>query len=277
LGKKWFFIWSYNFTFSSDDYYLMDCYLFLVNCKDRIKFDLSAVSQPRKLDVKTSGLYVNLDELAKLEREEPYFNELDTKVSNSGREEKIVKLAPTPEEPDTTKPTGTKKETSNMLTTPRLIDLQPVKCDAESISSSSPDLNADATVDQLSPASGSVQESHLIAQTKKQKKTKQPDKKKQITTPCNADTVAEPNPLAKVAREASPLNTFADLQTRILSLEDIIGDREKGIPAIIPVSKSTWYAGLKTGRYPKSYEVSEGRVAWRGSDIYALLQQMGMV
>lgn len=63
---------------------------------------------------------------------------------------------------------------------------------------------------------------------------------------------------------------------RELLAQDIIGNREKGIPAIIPVGKSTWYAGVKTGRYPKSFSVRRSRCA-RGSDIYTLLQQLRMI
>jgi prophage regulatory protein len=34
-------------------------------------------------------------------------------------------------------------------------------------------------------------------------------------------------------------------------LKQIIGDKTTNIPAIIPVSKSTWWDGVKTGRFPR--------------------------
>jgi prophage regulatory protein len=35
-----------------------------------------------------------------------------------------------------------------------------------------------------------------------------------------------------------------------LRLSQIIGDKKKGIPALIPVSRSSWYKGLASGRIP---------------------------
>ena len=43
------------------------------------------------------------------------------------------------------------------------------------------------------------------------------------------------------------------------------------LPAIIPVSKSTWWAGVKSGRYPAPVKLSERVTAWRADDIRALL------
>ena len=70
---------------------------------------------------------------------------------------------------------------------------------------------------------------------------------------------------------------IVDAMTQTNSMDEIIGNRRKGITATIPVSKSKWCAGVKSGRYPKSFEVSKGRVAQRGSDIYALLQENEIV
>lgn len=57
--------------------------------------------------------------------------------------------------------------------------------------------------------------------------------------------------------------------TGFLRLPKIIGDSKRGIPAIIPVSKSTWFEGIKTGRYPAGVKLSERCTAWRVSDILA--------
>ena len=40
----------------------------------------------------------------------------------------------------------------------------------------------------------------------------------------------------------------------------------------IPVSKSTWWAGVKTGRYPKPVKLGPRITAWRVEDIRALIQ-----
>ena len=39
----------------------------------------------------------------------------------------------------------------------------------------------------------------------------------------------------------------------------------------IPVSKSTWWAGVKSGRYPQPVKLGPGITAWRRSDIERLI------
>lgn len=39
----------------------------------------------------------------------------------------------------------------------------------------------------------------------------------------------------------------------------------------IPVSKSTWWAGIKTGRFPKPVKLGPRITAWRVEDIRALI------
>lgn len=56
-------------------------------------------------------------------------------------------------------------------------------------------------------------------------------------------------------------------ETGFLRLNQIIGDKKKEIPAIIPISKSSWWAGVKTGRYPKSIKLSDRCTVWRVEDI----------
>ena len=59
-----------------------------------------------------------------------------------------------------------------------------------------------------------------------------------------------------------------------LRLSQIVGDSEREIPAIIPVSKSTWWAGVKSGRFPKPVKLSERCTAWRICDVLALLDKL---
>lgn len=40
---------------------------------------------------------------------------------------------------------------------------------------------------------------------------------------------------------------------------------------LIPVSKSTWWAGVKSGRYPKSIKLSDRITAWRVDEIRHLI------
>jgi len=46
------------------------------------------------------------------------------------------------------------------------------------------------------------------------------------------------------------------------------------VPSIIPVSKSTWWGGVKTGRYPHSVKLSARCTAWRVEDIRTLIEQL---
>lgn len=40
----------------------------------------------------------------------------------------------------------------------------------------------------------------------------------------------------------------------------------------IPVSRSTWWAGVKSGRYPPPIKLGPGITAWRASDIKQLME-----
>ncbi len=61
-------------------------------------------------------------------------------------------------------------------------------------------------------------------------------------------------------------------ETGFLRLPQIIGNPQKGIPPIIPVSRSTWWAGVKSGRYPAPVKMLGQRItALRVEDILALI------
>lgn len=52
------------------------------------------------------------------------------------------------------------------------------------------------------------------------------------------------------------------------------------LPAILkvyPVSKSTWWAGVKDGRYPKPVKLGPKMTAWRVEDIRELIASQGRV
>jgi prophage regulatory protein len=42
----------------------------------------------------------------------------------------------------------------------------------------------------------------------------------------------------------------------------------------IPVSKSTWWAGVKNGQYPQGVKLSERTTAWAERDIDALFERL---
>ncbi len=63
-------------------------------------------------------------------------------------------------------------------------------------------------------------------------------------------------------------------ETGFLRLSQIIGDPEAKppIPAIIPVGKSTWWAGINRGLYPRGIKISQRCTAWRVEDIRKLIE-----
>ena len=66
-------------------------------------------------------------------------------------------------------------------------------------------------------------------------------------------------------------------ETGYVRLPQIIGDKnaEPPIPAVIPVSKSTWWDGVRTGRYPAPVRTLGRRItAWRVEDIRALINAL---
>jgi len=59
-------------------------------------------------------------------------------------------------------------------------------------------------------------------------------------------------------------------KTGFLRLWQILGN--KNTPALIPVSKSSWWAGVKSGRYPKPTKKLGARItAWHVEDIIAFI------
>ncbi|WP_082497692.1 AlpA family transcriptional regulator [Pseudorhodoferax sp. Leaf267] len=45
----------------------------------------------------------------------------------------------------------------------------------------------------------------------------------------------------------------------------------QAIAALIPVSRTTWLEGVKAGRYPQPVKIGLHAVAWRSSEVLALL------
>jgi prophage regulatory protein len=67
-------------------------------------------------------------------------------------------------------------------------------------------------------------------------------------------------------------------ETGYLRLSQIVGkpptDDAPGIPAIFPVCRSTWWAGVKAGRYPQPVKLGERITAWRVEDIRDLIERV---
>lgn len=59
-------------------------------------------------------------------------------------------------------------------------------------------------------------------------------------------------------------------------LSQIVGNTAQGIPPIIPVSKTTWWEGVRSGRYPKPVKLGPRVTAWLAQDIRHLIQTLSL-
>lgn len=55
-----------------------------------------------------------------------------------------------------------------------------------------------------------------------------------------------------------------------LRLPQIIGCKQCGNHGIIPVSRSAWLAGVKSGRFPKPIKLGPRVTVWKSEDVYSL-------
>ena len=56
----------------------------------------------------------------------------------------------------------------------------------------------------------------------------------------------------------------------LVRVSQIVGDKKQGVPPFIPISRSSWWAGVKSGRYPKPVKLSERCTCWHAEDIWLL-------
>ncbi|WP_133719223.1 helix-turn-helix transcriptional regulator [Methylocaldum gracile] len=64
-------------------------------------------------------------------------------------------------------------------------------------------------------------------------------------------------------------------ETGFVRLRQIIGNPARNLTPIIPVSRTTWFDGVKSGRFPKPVRLGPRTVAWRVEDIRKLLDSFG--
>ena len=64
-------------------------------------------------------------------------------------------------------------------------------------------------------------------------------------------------------------------ETGFLRIWQIVGDKNRNIPAVLPISRSTFLSRVKDGTYPQPIKLGERSVAWRVEDIRALIASLG--
>ena len=64
-------------------------------------------------------------------------------------------------------------------------------------------------------------------------------------------------------------------ETGYLRLRQIIGNpkADPPVPPLIPVSRSTWWVGVKNGRFPKAVKLGPNTTVWRVEDILELINE----
>jgi hypothetical protein len=65
-------------------------------------------------------------------------------------------------------------------------------------------------------------------------------------------------------------------ETGYLRLRQIIGNpkADPPIPPLIPVSRSTWWAGVASGRFPQPLKLGPNTTVWRVEDIRSLISNV---
>jgi len=51
--------------------------------------------------------------------------------------------------------------------------------------------------------------------------------------------------------------------------------RVNQILRFIPISRSSWWAGVKTGRFPKPFKLGERTTVWKACEIITLVNRSG--
>lgn len=59
-----------------------------------------------------------------------------------------------------------------------------------------------------------------------------------------------------------------------LRVSDITRNRRTGEPGLLPVTPSTWWAWVKTGRAPAPIKLSPGCTVWRTADVLAFAESL---
>lgn len=65
-------------------------------------------------------------------------------------------------------------------------------------------------------------------------------------------------------------------ETGFLRIWQVIGDSRRGLAPIIPVCRSSWWQGVREGKFPQPVRIGRATM-WRISDIKRLVAELGDV
>ena len=83
--------------------------------------------------------------------------------------------------------------------------------------------------------------------------------------------------MSRQAQEGTDMVNAVSLpETGYLRLNQIVGNpkADPPIPPIIPISKASWWAGVRSGRFPTPVKLGPRTTAWRVSDIRAFIESL---
>ena len=62
-------------------------------------------------------------------------------------------------------------------------------------------------------------------------------------------------------------------ETGFLRLWQIVGCKRRKVAPIIPISRTSWFNGCKSGKYPAPIKLGERTTVWRAEDIRQLIEE----
>ncbi len=62
-------------------------------------------------------------------------------------------------------------------------------------------------------------------------------------------------------------------ETGFLRLWQIVGCKRRKVAPIIPISRTNWFNGCKSGKYPAPIKLGERTTVWRAEDIRQLIEE----
>jgi len=64
-------------------------------------------------------------------------------------------------------------------------------------------------------------------------------------------------------------------ETGFVRIWQIVGNKKTNIPPLLPICRTTFLNGVKSGKYPKPVKLGERTTAWRVADIRDLIEKLG--
>ena len=63
-------------------------------------------------------------------------------------------------------------------------------------------------------------------------------------------------------------------ETGFIRIWQIVGNKKTNTPALIPISRTSFLNGVKSGKYPKPVKLGERTTAWKVADIRDLVDRL---